>query len=111
MVSSPSRLASGLMDAAYYNSVHRQPDFMPIILVPSSISSPLQLMNIRQFVQHGNYVDPTSLFVDHETGAVYVVDVKPDAVIISPGSFLDRDKYSVAFTQFKVVDDPAKVNN
>uniref|UniRef100_A0A0A9ZGJ7 Meiotic recombination protein REC8 n=1 Tax=Lygus hesperus TaxID=30085 RepID=A0A0A9ZGJ7_LYGHE len=108
---SPSRLASGFMDLPYYNSVHRQIDFMPIILVPSSISSPLQLMNIRSFVEHGNYIDPTSLFVDNETGAVYVVDVKPDTIIISPGSFIDQDKYSVAFNQFRVVDDPAQVIN
>lgn len=108
---STSRLTSGFIDPAYYASIHRQPDFMPIILVPSSVSSPLQLMNVRNFLERGAYVDPPTLYVDEETGTANVQDTKPDTVIVSPGSFLDSDKYRVAFTQFRVVDDPAQVKN
>lgn len=109
--SSPSRLASGIMDSQRYQMVHRQPDFMPVIFVPSSVSAPLQLINIRSFLEQGVYVDPISLFVEEETGAVYVTDVKPESVMVNPGSFLDRDTYKVAFRQFRVVDDPAQVTD
>ncbi|KEG11160.1 parafibromin [Trypanosoma grayi] len=106
-----SRLASGFLLPEYYAQKHRQPDFIPIILVPASVSSLLQLFNIREFLERGVYVDPPSLFVDAKTGAVNVQESKPDAVIVTPGSFLDAEKYTVAYKVFRVVDDPKQVKN
>ncbi|ORC91386.1 parafibromin [Trypanosoma theileri] len=108
---STARLAAGFLLPEYYAQTHRQPDFIPIILVPSSVSSILQLFNIREFLEKGVYIDPPSLFVDAETGAVNVQENKPDAVIVTPGSFLDPQKYTVAYKVFRVVDDPKQVKN
>ncbi|CAC9551559.1 conserved hypothetical protein [Leishmania infantum JPCM5] len=92
-------------------AVQRKPDFMPIILVPSAATAPLQLMNIKQFLEHGAYVDPATLYVDLETGIVNIRDSKPRSVIVKPGSFHDPHKYHVAFRQFRVVDDPDEVDD
>lgn len=108
---SASRLASGFMLPEYYSQKHRRLDFIPIIFVPASVSSTLQLLNIRDFLERGVYVDPATLFLDAETGAVNIQDSKPDVVIVSPGSFLDADKYTVAYKMFRVVDDPRQVKN
>ncbi|EAN97352.1 putative RNA polymerase-associated protein CDC73 [Trypanosoma cruzi] len=108
---SASRLASGFLLPEYYSQKHRQPDFIPTILVPASVSSLLQLFNIRDFLERGVYIDPPTLFVDEETGAVNVQESKPDTVIVSPGSFLDTEKYTVAYKMFRVVDDPQQVKN
>ncbi|ESL05451.1 parafibromin [Trypanosoma rangeli SC58] len=108
---SASRLASGFLLPEYYSQKHRQPDFIPVILVPASVSSLLQLFNIREFLERGIYIDPPTQFVDAETGAVNVQENKPDTVIVTPGSFLDADKYTVAYKMFRVVDDPKQVKN
>ncbi|KAK7200484.1 RNA polymerase-associated protein CDC73 [Novymonas esmeraldas] len=92
-------------------SVQRKPDFMPILLVPSAATAPLQLMNIKQFLEHGAYVDPANLYVDRETGVVNIRDSKPRTVVVKPGSFHDPHKYRVAFRQFRVVDDPDEVDD
>lgn len=92
-------------------AVQRKPDFMPIILVPSAATAPLQLMNIKQFLEHGAYVDPATLYVDRETGVVNIRDSKPRSVIVKPGSFHDPHKYHVAFRQFRVVDDQDEVDD
>ncbi|KAG5489564.1 hypothetical protein GH5_00438 [Leishmania sp. Ghana 2012 LV757] len=92
-------------------AVQRKPDFMPILLVPSAATAPLQLINIKQFLEHGAYVDPANLYVDRETGVVNLRDSKPRSVVVKPGSFHDPHKYRVAFRQFRVVDDPDEVDN
>ncbi|CCW69234.1 unnamed protein product [Phytomonas sp. Hart1] len=107
----PSQLTSGFIDRQRYALTHRQPDFMPIILVPSSITSPLQLLNIKSFLEEGNYIDPPTLFVDAETGIANIQDTKPDSVIVSPGPFLDKEKYTVVFSYFRILDNPDKVDN
>ncbi|KAI5691461.1 RNA pol II accessory factor [Leishmania braziliensis] len=92
-------------------AVQRKPDFMPILLVPSAATAPLQLMNIKQFLEHGAYVDPANLYVDRETGVVNIRDSKPRSVVVKPGSFHDPHRYRVAFRQFRVVDDPDEVDD
>ncbi|XP_050340323.1 uncharacterized protein LOC126766616 [Bactrocera neohumeralis] len=57
------------------------------------------------------YIDPPTLFMDAQTGATNVQDTKPDAVIVSPGGFVDADNHRVAFRRFRVLDDPSKVEN
>ncbi|CCW61184.1 unnamed protein product [Phytomonas sp. EM1] len=106
-----SQLTSGFIDWRRYELTHRQPDFMPIILVPFSITSPLQLLNIKSFLEEGDYVDPPTLFVDAETGTANIQDTKPESVIVSPGPFLDKEKYTVVFSHFRVLDNPDKVRN
>jgi parafibromin len=92
-------------------AVQRKPDFMPILLVPSAATAPLQLINIKQFLERGAYVDPASLFIDQETGMANIRDSKPHSVVVRPGSFHDPHKYHVAFRQFRVVDDPDEVDD
>lgn len=92
-------------------AVQRKPDFMPILLVPSATTAPLQLVNIKQFLERGAYVDPANLFIDQETGVANIRDTKPRSVVVKPGSFHDPHKYRVAFRQFRVVDDPDEVDN
>lgn len=106
-----SSLTSGFLDAQAYALTHRQPDFMPIIFVPSSVTSPLQLINIRSFLEEGIYVDPPSLYVDEETGTANVQDTKPSSVIVSAAGFVDNDRYGVAFRQFRVVDNPTHIKD
>lgn len=106
-----THLTSGFLDPASYTAVHRRPDFMPIILIPSNVTSPLQLVNIHAFLTEGMYVDPPTLFVDAQTGATNVQDTKPDSVIVNPGGFSDPDNHRVAFRNFRVLDDPDKVDN
>ncbi|KAG8348828.1 putative RNA pol II accessory factor Cdc73 family C terminal [Trypanosoma vivax] len=111
LIGTASRLTSGFLVPEHYLHKHRQLDFTPIILVPASVSSILQLFNIAEFLERGVYVDPPTLFVDPETGAVNVKESKPANVTVSPGSFLDPDKYTVAFRTFRVLDDPRQVKD
>lgn len=92
-------------------AVQRKPDFMPILIVPSATTAPLQLINIKQFLERGAYVDPASLYIDQETGVANIRDTKPHSVVVRPGSFHDPHKYHVAFRQFRVVDDPDEVDD
>ncbi|KPI87288.1 putative RNA polymerase-associated protein CDC73 [Leptomonas seymouri] len=92
-------------------AVQRKPDFMPILLVPSAPTAPLQLINIKQFLERGAYVDPASLYIDQETGVANIRDSKPHSVVVRPGSFHDPHKYHVAFRQFRVVDDADEVDD
>lgn len=103
------RLTTGFLDAGAFDRVHREPDFMPIILVPSSVTAPIQLFNIRLFLTEGTYIDPATQFMDAQTGATNVQDTKPDTVIVSPGSFVNSANHTAAFREFRVVDDPVKI--
>nr|CCC95598.1 unnamed protein product [Trypanosoma congolense IL3000] len=109
-IGNASRLASGFLVPEYYAQKHRQLDFTPIILITASVSSALQMFNISDFLERGSYVEPSTRFVDPETGEINVRS-KPDTVIVKPGSFLDPDKYTVAYKEFCVLDDPRHVKN
>ena len=88
----------------------KKPDFMPIVLVPSSPSAPLQIFNIQEFLEGGIYEDPVLSFVDMTTGEPTRRE-RNTSLVVCPGSFLDTHKFRVAFRRFEVVDTPSKVQD
>eukprot|EP00796_Vickermania_ingenoplastis_P008128 gene8128-5663_t len=108
---SSTRLTAGFVNPKYYAAVHRQPDFMPIILVPPAVTAPVQLLNVKQFLEQGSYVDPTNYFIDQESGAASVQQAKPPFQIVSSSRFRLGISAHVAFVNFRVVDDPQQVDN
>lgn len=106
-----SRLTSGFVNPEFYAAVHLKPDFMPVILAPSTVTAPLQLVNVKRFLEEGCYVDPSTYFIDQETGAASIRRVKPERVIVSSASFRRNLFTKVVFKEFQVVDDPALVEN
>ena len=86
------------------------PDFMPIIFAPSEPTAPLQICNVRSFLEEGKFHDPTEVYIDSE-GSANRLD-KPDYVIVEPGSFLPAaGRVRTAFRKFRVVDDPKQISD
>lgn len=86
--------------------------FLPIIIVPSGVSSPIQIFNASEFLQEGVYLHPTKTYMNAVTGTTSRQSSKPDNVVVSPGPFFDKDRFKgVAFRKFLVVDDPKDVPN
>lgn len=106
-----SRLTSGFVNPDFYAAVHLKPDFMPVILAPSTVTAPLQLVNVKRFLEEGCYVDPSSYFIDQETGAASIRRVKPERVVVSSAAFKRNLFTKVSFKEFRVVDDPGLVEN
>lgn len=105
------RLGSGFVNPLFYSAVHRQPDFFPIIFVPSSVDSPVQLFNVKQFLEKGVLIDSSEYFVDQQTGAVNVRQAKPEFQLVSAVRFKLGLSTHVAFNQFRVVDDVSQVED
>lgn len=101
----------GLNSLSPVTIVQLKPNFLPIILLPAASTAPLQLVNIKLFLERGEYVDPSAYYIDQETGAPNLRDAKPRSVVVKPGSFHDPHKYNVAFRQFRVLDDPKEVQD
>lgn len=106
-----NRLNSGFVNPQFYAAIHRQPNFMPIILVPAVVTAPIQLMNVKRFLEEGVYTDPTTFFIDHETGAASLMQSKPELEVVSAELFKRNLATRVAFTKFRVVDDPAQIEH
>jgi hypothetical protein len=87
-------------------------NFNPIIFVASEPSAPIQIFNVRTFLEDGKFRDPTATIVDEGSGTISRID-KPHYVIVQPGSFLPCGSGNVrtAFRKFKVVDDVSQVDN
>eukprot|EP00744_Colponema_vietnamica_P006918 GILI01009997.1.p1 GENE.GILI01009997.1~~GILI01009997.1.p1 ORF type:complete len:419 (-),score=50.96 GILI01009997.1:44-1300(-) len=83
-------------------------DFNPIILISPLASAALQISNIYAFLHDGHYVDPQKGVVDEVTGAP-IRRRKEKTVTVSPGEFLDTNKFMSAFRQFDVYDDPTQL--
>lgn len=106
-----TRLNSGFVNPLFYAAIHRQPNFMPIVLVPAAVTAPIQLMNVKRFLEEGVFADPTTFFIDHETGAASVMQSKPEWEVVSSERFKRNLTTRVAFTKFRVVDDPSQIEN
>lgn len=106
-----TRLSSGFLNPRYIAAIHRQPDFMPIILVPPNITAPIQLLNVKAFLETGILEDPIEQVIDKETGATSVRQVKPAYQVVSSALFRQGISARVAFTKFRVLDDPAMVDD
>ncbi len=80
-------------------------NFIPIIILPSEPSAPIQLVNVRKFLENGKYVDPTEIFIQADGSSDRLN--KTEQIIIQPGSFLPSGsgKVRTAFRKFKLVDD------
>jgi hypothetical protein len=89
-------------------------DFMPIILVCSSVHSPIiSMWNVKEFIENGHFVPSSVFFVDPEKGATRHTR-KPSEAIVTPELVVHwqtLDSYAVKFRRFRVLDDPSKVEN
>lgn len=88
-------------------------DFVPIILVSGGPMAVLQLANIQRFLAYGQYVPPTSEWVDEKTGETTLSErdgLQQRVVHVSPDRMLSSEP-AVKFRVFQVLDDPAKVSN
>lgn len=77
--------------------------FTPIIVVPSAPSAPLQLCNIREFLEEACYAYPSYLLTDRNFWPVR--ESRPEWVNVSPRSFVDFDRYPrIKHRVFRVID-------
>ena len=106
----PRCLTQGFARRDSYNPKGRVVDFMPIIIVPSAPSAPVQLFNVRQLLEDGVYVQPFEFYIDPVTGAPSREDSRADRIIVSPGSFAPSS-VRTCFERFKVVDNPSMVSD
>lgn len=83
-------------------------NFNPIILISPLASAAIQMSNIYAFLHDGHYEDPQKGVVDEATGAP-IRRRKEKTITISPGEFLDTQKFTSAFRQFDVYDDPTQL--
>lgn len=90
-------------------AVAKRPDFNPILLVSPLASAPFQLFNIYAFLHDGHYVDPQLGIVDEVTGAP-IRRRKDTCVTVSPGEFLDTNRFTSAFRRFDIYDDPSQLS-
>ncbi|CBH18029.1 hypothetical protein, conserved [Trypanosoma brucei gambiense DAL972] len=104
------RINPGFMVPEYHSQRNRKLNFVPLILISASVSSVLQVINIKDFLEDGVYVEPSSRFLNPVTGDMNVEDA-PKHITVRPGSFLDADKYRVAYREFRVVNGPKQVKN
>jgi hypothetical protein len=90
----------------------KEANFLPVIFVASEPSAPIQIVNVRSFLENGKFRDPTETFIDGTSGAVSRVD-KAESIIVQPGEFLPSGSIPVrtAFRKFRVVDDVNHVGN
>lgn len=107
-----NRLTAGFFRAGRFQAQYKRPDFLPIILVPSAPSAPIQLVNATAFFQEGRYVNPHTVFMDPETGETHREEARENtaSVTVVPMSY-DKAKYRVTFHTFLVVDDPKSIQN
>lgn len=108
---STSRLTAGFVNPAFYAAIHLKPNFIPIILAPSTVTAPIQLVNVKRFLEEGRYVDPSSYYIDQETGAASIRRAKPERVIVSSALFKRNLSTKVSFREFCILDDPLQVEN
>lgn len=85
-------------------------DFIPIVMIPSTPLSILQIWNIQDFVERGKFVEAPKKFVREEDGSTVRRDAE-ECVIASPGNLIDETEYRVQFRSFKFVEDPKHVDN
>lgn len=106
-----SGLTSGFMNREFFAAIHLKPDFIPIILAPCIVTAPIQLFNVKRFLEEGSYVDPSKYYIDEETGAASIRRAKPEQVFVSAAMFKRNISTKVSFKQFRVLDDPDRVEN
>lgn len=93
--------------AAYIPRRRLKVSFLPIILVPSAPSSPVQLTNVKLFLEVGRYVDPTRYYIRDTDGSPILQTVKPDREVVSCRQYVPSlDEYTVKFRNFLVIDNP-----
>jgi parafibromin len=106
-------LTKGFRRQKLLDSRYARPDFLPIILIPSGPTAAIQLFNVRSFLEEGVYVHPTQSYMSSgPMGDTSREDAKPENVVVSPKAFFSADTLrNSAFSKFRVVDDPRKVDN
>jgi parafibromin len=85
-------------------------DFVPIILVPNSHTSILQMWNIKEFLESGVLRSAADYFLNPDGSAKD--SEKPTSVLVRPTAILaSLERFNVKFRHFKVVDDEDQVKN
>lgn len=109
---SVNRLTSGFRRQRLLDQRYPKPDFVPVIFVPSAASAPIQLFNVREFLEEGVYVHPTKSYMSSINGGTTREEARPENVIVTPGAFFSADSLKTcAFRKFRVVDDPRQVDD
>lgn len=110
---SVERLTQGFRRQNLLDKRYARPDFLPIILIPSGPTAAIQLFNVRSFLEEGDYVHPSQIFMNSgPAGDTSREDSKPENVVVSPRAFFSAETLrNSAFSKFRVVDDPRKIEN
>lgn len=109
---SSSRLTAGFRRQVVLEKRYPKANFTPIILVPSAVSAPIQLFNVKDFLQRGVYTHPSGSYMNSANGSTNREDSKPENVMVSPTSFFSADVLAkCAFRSFRIVEDPRQVEN
>jgi parafibromin len=110
---SVERLTQGFRRQNLLDKRYARPDFLPIILIPSGPTAAIQLFNVRSFLEEGDYVHPSQIFMSSgPAGDTSREDSKPENVVVSPRAFFSSETLrNSAFSKFRVVDDPRKIEN
>lgn len=107
------KLTQGFRRQNLLDKRYARPDFLPIILIPSGPTAAIQLFNVRSFLEDGDYIHPSQVFMSSgSAGDTSREDSKPENVVVSPRNFFPREMLrNSAFSKFRVVDDPRKIEN